>query len=97
MHSLNGEDNLKLTQRHQWKENRLKPGQSFVGLAVSEGCAHFILILDIIIISQGNMPFQQRSIFLHIEWGTAVHERGRAATQPGRASDTVVLLASVSG
>ena len=37
MHSLNSGDNLKLTQCQQWKENRLKPGQSFVGLAVSEG------------------------------------------------------------
>lgn len=45
-----------MTQRHQWKENRLKPGQSFVGLAVSEGCAHFMLILDIITTSRGNMP-----------------------------------------
>jgi len=33
---LNDGDDLKLTQHHQWKENRLKPGQSFVGLAVSE-------------------------------------------------------------
>ncbi|KAF9653099.1 hypothetical protein BDM02DRAFT_3087941 [Thelephora ganbajun] len=37
VHSLSDEDNLKLSQRHQWKESRLKTGQSFVGLAVSEG------------------------------------------------------------
>ena len=39
MHSLSDGDDLKLAQRYQWNENRLKPGQSFVGLAVSEGCA----------------------------------------------------------
>lgn len=39
VHSLDHGDNSKLTQRHQWEENRLKPGQSFVGLAVSEGYA----------------------------------------------------------
>lgn len=39
MHSLSDGDDLKLAQRQQWKENRLKPEQSFVGLAVSEGCA----------------------------------------------------------
>lgn len=38
MHSLSDKDDLKLVQRCQWNENRLKPGQSFVGLAVSEGC-----------------------------------------------------------
>lgn len=38
VHSLDHGDDLKLTQRHQWKENRLKSGQSFVGLAASEGC-----------------------------------------------------------
>ena len=36
MHSLIDGDNLSFTLRHQWKENRLKSGQSFVGLAVSE-------------------------------------------------------------
>jgi len=44
VHSLDCGDNLKLTQRHLWKENRLKPGQSFVGLAVSEGYASVTLI-----------------------------------------------------
>ena len=39
VHSLNHGDGLKLTQCYQWKEHRLKPGQSFVGLAVSEGYA----------------------------------------------------------
>jgi hypothetical protein len=38
VHSLNDGDKLELAQRNQWKENRLKPGQSFIGLAVSEGC-----------------------------------------------------------
>lgn len=45
MHSLNDGDNLNLTQHHQWKENRLKPGQSFVGLAVSELYAQSISLL----------------------------------------------------
>ena len=36
MHSLDDGDSLNLTGRHQWKESRLKPGQSFVGLAISE-------------------------------------------------------------
>lgn len=36
MHSLDDGDKLNLTQCHQWREDRLKPGQSFVGLAASE-------------------------------------------------------------
>lgn len=43
MHSLTHGDDLRLTQRHQWKENRLKPGQSFVGLATSKGYAWVVL------------------------------------------------------
>lgn len=37
MHSLNDGDKLELAQRNLWKESRLKLGQSFIGLAVSEG------------------------------------------------------------
>ena len=35
-YSLNAGDNTSLTEHNHWKENRLKHGQSFVGLAVSE-------------------------------------------------------------
>ena len=38
VHSLGGGDNLKLNQCHEWQESSLKPGESFVGLSVSDRC-----------------------------------------------------------
>jgi len=94
VHSLDDEADLKLTQRHQWKETRLKLGQSFVGLAASEGYAWVLPISQLV---HKGTSFQQGDIFLHIKWCPAVDERGRAATQSGCASDAVVLLAVIFG
>lgn len=60
MYSLNDGDDLKLTQRCQWKENRLKIGQSFVGLAISEA---YVRVIQILLTPHEGTCYSNRGIY----------------------------------